>query len=320
MPKYQFQFQFQLLTLTLCLAVGSAACATSLSETYSRRDKVYALTAANDFAAVNDFQSSFRVIRVMIEEADVAGDAASAQIGYRFLKERQLIANEALRGVTAMSVVSSICENGFDKGISLMTEILNSKLAATAQDSVIAEKTALLTLAKERFSVLKDDACQKEKMPAAAESLIAAVKSVIVEAEREEQRLIQVTQAAETAERVKLAPGVLRSMDSGSLCITYGDFLHGYLTRPDLVEVKNSETLIRAELTRRNLSIDKKLVIEKKIRIGTSVCNVYASWGRPQDVNRTVGSWGVHEQWVYGSTGTRNYLYIQNGRVSSFQN
>ena len=40
------------------------------------------------------------------------------------------------------------------------------------------------------------------------------------------------------------------------------------------------------------------------------------SWGSPNDINRTVGSWGVHEQWVYG----RSYLYFENGILKSYQN
>ena len=40
------------------------------------------------------------------------------------------------------------------------------------------------------------------------------------------------------------------------------------------------------------------------------------SLGRPNDINRTVGSWGVHEQWVYNNL----YLYFENGKLTSYQN
>ena len=40
------------------------------------------------------------------------------------------------------------------------------------------------------------------------------------------------------------------------------------------------------------------------------------SLGSPKDINRTVGSWGVHEQWVY----ERRYLYFENGKLTSYQN
>ncbi len=39
------------------------------------------------------------------------------------------------------------------------------------------------------------------------------------------------------------------------------------------------------------------------------------SLGSPEDINRTVGSWGVHEQWVYKNI----YLYFENGKLTSFQ-
>lgn len=39
------------------------------------------------------------------------------------------------------------------------------------------------------------------------------------------------------------------------------------------------------------------------------------SLGSPKDVNRTVGSWGVHEQWVYNNI----YLYFENGKLTSYQ-
>jgi len=42
-----------------------------------------------------------------------------------------------------------------------------------------------------------------------------------------------------------------------------------------------------------------------------------SNWGAPQSVNRTTGSFGVHEQWVYGGG---NYLYFQNGLLTSVQN
>jgi len=39
------------------------------------------------------------------------------------------------------------------------------------------------------------------------------------------------------------------------------------------------------------------------------------SWGEPDKINKSVGSWGVKEQWVYGN----QYLYFTNGKLDSFQ-
>jgi hypothetical protein len=55
------------------------------------------------------------------------------------------------------------------------------------------------------------------------------------------------------------------------------------------------------------------------IQRGMTAEQVIASWGRPRDINRTVGSWGVHEQWVYGEFGGP-YVYLEDGVVTSWQN
>jgi hypothetical protein len=39
------------------------------------------------------------------------------------------------------------------------------------------------------------------------------------------------------------------------------------------------------------------------------------AWGSPRDINRTVFSGGVHEQWVYGD----EYLYFEDGVLTSWQ-
>lgn len=59
----------------------------------------------------------------------------------------------------------------------------------------------------------------------------------------------------------------------------------------------------------------QRCISEKKVQIGMSTEQVILSWGRPEHINRSVGKWGEHEQWVYGST----YLYFENGIMTSFQ-
>ncbi|MDZ4340854.1 MAG: hypothetical protein U1E51_00255, partial [Candidatus Binatia bacterium] len=59
----------------------------------------------------------------------------------------------------------------------------------------------------------------------------------------------------------------------------------------------------------------KKKILERKVEIGMTAEQVTLSWGKPQRVNRTVGGWGSHEQWIYGST----YLYFENDKLTSFQ-
>ncbi len=40
--------------------------------------------------------------------------------------------------------------------------------------------------------------------------------------------------------------------------------------------------------------------------------------GFPRTVNRSVGSWGIHKQWVFGASNSL-YVYTENGFVTSWQ-
>ncbi len=40
-----------------------------------------------------------------------------------------------------------------------------------------------------------------------------------------------------------------------------------------------------------------------------------ASLGNPENINKSVGVWGVNEQWVY----SRLYLYFEDGIMTSYQ-
>lgn len=54
------------------------------------------------------------------------------------------------------------------------------------------------------------------------------------------------------------------------------------------------------------------------VRIGMTKEEVVASsWGKPDYINRTIHRDSEREQWVYGH---RNYLYFENGRLSTIQN
>lgn len=51
------------------------------------------------------------------------------------------------------------------------------------------------------------------------------------------------------------------------------------------------------------------------IKLGFTKEQVLERWGEPKDINKTVGSWGVHEQWIY----TKTYLYFENSILTSWQ-
>lgn len=72
----------------------------------------------------------------------------------------------------------------------------------------------------------------------------------------------------------------------------------------------------------------QQLILAKKISLGMTKEQVRLSWGSPKDINRSAGSWGVHEQWVYGPysisnrsiyIGRDSYVYFENGILTGWQ-
>jgi hypothetical protein len=59
-----------------------------------------------------------------------------------------------------------------------------------------------------------------------------------------------------------------------------------------------------------------------EILLGMTANMVRLSLGPPGHINKSVGSWGVHEQWVYEGPGSGSYgydyLYFENGIVTSW--
>jgi hypothetical protein len=51
--------------------------------------------------------------------------------------------------------------------------------------------------------------------------------------------------------------------------------------------------------------------------VGMTSDQATAAWGRPNDINRTTYTFGVHEQWVYDGGG---YLYFEDGVLDAIQN
>jgi hypothetical protein len=80
---------------------------------------------------------------------------------------------------------------------------------------------------------------------------------------------------------------------------------------------------IGKEIIHKKRLIDKygkpnaELILAGKVKIGWSKEICQESWGKPETINKTTGSYGVHEQWVYGNS---NYLYFENGKLTDIQN
>lgn len=56
-------------------------------------------------------------------------------------------------------------------------------------------------------------------------------------------------------------------------------------------------------------------IFNQKIWIGMTKDMLFESWGQPDNINRSVGAWGVHEQMIYGNTN----VYIENDVLTSWQ-
>jgi hypothetical protein len=81
---------------------------------------------------------------------------------------------------------------------------------------------------------------------------------------------------------------------------------------------KNLETVqTRKELLIKEYGTEvANKILDKKIWLGMTDSMARESWGPPLENNRTVGSWGIHEQWVYPKN---KYLYFENGILTSWQ-
>lgn len=59
----------------------------------------------------------------------------------------------------------------------------------------------------------------------------------------------------------------------------------------------------------------KQDVLRGEIKMGMTQEMVIVAWGNPYDINTTTGTWGTHEQWIYGYTESQFYnTYRYGGR------
>lgn len=72
----------------------------------------------------------------------------------------------------------------------------------------------------------------------------------------------------------------------------------------------------KAELTKKFGATNANLILEGKVRIGMTKAMCEESWGYPDNINKSIGSWGTHEQWVYGDS----YLYFEGNKLTAIQN
>lgn len=125
----------------------------------------------------------------------------------------------------------------------------------------------------------------------------------------------------------------LKAADSGFLYIKYlnqSDDLIGLIKKFDAE--KDSIGIIQNEVyqkqKQKNYEAKKakliaafgqenaKKILEGKIWLGMTANMAVQSWGRPEKINTTVGTFGKHEQWIYPNN---EYLYFENDILTGWQ-
>jgi len=121
----------------------------------------------------------------------------------------------------------------------------------------------------------------------------------------------------QNASRRLNAPKELRLLSTMEFCELFGKAVReeNLLKTLDFGDKQELHSLIKKEANRRKITFNVKLVSNKQFRLGMTQCDMYASWGSPDEENRSVGAWGVHIQHVYDGA----YVYTENGRITSWQ-
>ena len=96
------------------------------------------------------------------------------------------------------------------------------------------------------------------------------------------------------------------------------------LAAPERSQCEEATPARTAEVVRRHWGTpDTQMVamLCRRIWRGMTAAQLRFSWGEPTTVNRSVGSWGTHEQWVYRSYYgySASYVYVEDGKVTSYQ-
>lgn len=101
----------------------------------------------------------------------------------------------------------------------------------------------------------------------------------------------------------------------------------GFISYSSLVNNDQTKSIVNSSLEKEHpndYTLIKKYgnynaqrIIKGEYWIGMTNEMAKISLGHPDNINKSTGSWGVHEQWVYEDL--KKYLYFENGKLSSFQ-
>lgn len=274
--------------------IASIAVALAAANCLAIDDRTARLNAENatKLASQGKYEAAFTEIGWLLKDNSLAIRKYAEDV----LQANPAIANLRLQSLTVPQLKEMACEDGLANAKQSAEDIVAS-VGRYADKQVTADARARIAEVFDNEDVTPTaEKCQQAK---------AAIKA-------DEQKM----QMQIAMEATKTAPSRLRGLDTYAFCAHYGSVLRGDVP-DDYANVKNLTQLFGAEAKRRGAAVNKDLVLKERIRIGINQCTLYASWGYPQDVNRTVGAWGTHSQLVYGQHGP--YVYLENGVVRSFQ-
>lgn len=271
--------------------------------------EVDALNAAVD----GDMRKAFLIMREHIDRAAAANDQAAVKQGLDFLKSRDLIGAQAISDITIKTIRDLSCQKSYPVVMAETVRQLNSKYAGVAPVNLLMEKNDIVAMIQEKYSEIPDQVCSSLEENAIAAAIRAKKESEykkIQAAKDEEVR-------KEKAYKLKQAPQFMRAnWENLEFCVNYGEFLRGKDFSAQFGEARSLGNIFAAEAKRRNLNVDRIAAKKEIIRISMNECTLYSSWGEPNKINNSVGKWGVHKQHVYGSG---QYVYTENGRITSWQ-
>ena len=105
----------------------------------------------------------------------------------------------------------------------------------------------------------------------------------------------------------------MKIYDDDMLCVNYGKALRG--EKDSGIATASNLPLFRKELKKRKLKVEDLIIKNMEVKLGMTVCSLYASFGMPAKESKSVGSWGVHIQHIY----FESFVYSENGKVTSWQ-
>ncbi len=107
-------------------------------------------------------------------------------------------------------------------------------------------------------------------------------------------------------------PEYFYNLKNDALCVKAGKIYRGTKNQESDV-FKNME----AEINKRKLIDPEHLqwIFKKTLNLGANECEILASLGLPDNINRSVNANNISKQFVYGNI----YIYTENGIVTSWQ-